>query len=180
MDLTDARREWRLWGAAARQYRVLIERESIRSASTVLRLIAMPARAGCRTNTYCGLRARPTRGAHKKAANLSVGGRFFVSRSGLFLGAPARRIVLASILTVRYGRDLHAHFGLQVTLDSGFGGTLVRLAPDQRQFLTDLDVRVDHAQRQRGALVEAVTTEHRVPDDLTALLDRIEGGRAVV
>ena len=45
-----------------------------------------------------------------------------------------------------------------VTLDGRFGSTLVRFAPDQRQFLTDLDVRVDHAQRQRGALVEALTT----------------------
>ena len=75
--------------------------------------------------------------------------------------APAFVIAFARASGVGDRGDLDPNLELAVALDGGLLGTAIFLAPYQGKFVTEIDVRVDHAQRQPAALVVAVAAEHR-------------------
>src|ERR671914_364089 len=80
--------------------------------------------------------------------------------------APACGVVFARIPGVGSRRDRHADLGLPVALDGGLCGAAAFLAPDQRELIADLDVRIDNPQREHAVLVVAVAAEHGVADRL--------------
>src|SRR6187399_1982534 len=71
------------------------------------------------------------------------------------LRAPAL-VIRAGDLAVRAGTDDRTQLGLHVALDDRLGRTASLLAPHERDLRPDLDLGIDHRQREEGAFVVAV------------------------
>src|SRR5207244_8619226 len=100
-------------------------------------------------------------------------------RSGL-PRAPALVIGLACRAGVRGWGHCHADLELPVRLHRGLAGPAVLFAPDERQHVPDLDVRIHDTEGQSGALVVAVAAEHGESDRPPALEDPVEGRGGIV
>src|SRR5690606_3208623 len=122
-------------------------------------------------------RHRPS--LHSTRAGLLPGA---TASSGLDLpgAAPAALVLLANDLRVRHRAHDRADCDLLVALDGRLPRAAVLLAPEERDLVADLDVRIHRAERQHRALVVAVAREHREADALTVLLDPVVRRRSVV
>src|SRR5688572_18600236 len=78
---------------------------------------------------------------------------------------PARVIGRSCVPGVWRRRHLDADLGLPMTLDRGFRGAAVLLAPDELELRSEVDVGIDDAERKTAAVVVAVPREHRETDD---------------
>src|SRR5882724_3242968 len=90
------------------------------------------------------------------------------SRASRATRTPPFVVALANSTSIRHRRHFHPDFELFVTLDRGFFRPATLFAPDEREHIIDVDVRIHHTQGQSRALVVAVAAEHREPDGLPA------------
>src|SRR6185295_13086257 len=144
----------------------------IRRSSACLSLTAsaLPRRTCSRRScSSCGRRRLPTWSA-RKGADMRL---LLLCRG---LAAPALVVAGLRLLAVRHRADDGADLDLLVALDGGLLRAAAFLAPHQLDFVAELDVRVDDAERKHRALVVAVAAEHVHADGLALVRQPVVRG----